>query len=238
MLPAWMTGQIATAHQRYLDLLLSNRELARREAGMPEHSCLKAWLVPDAGGVVLELGCGPGKYVPLLVALGYEVVAVDPLEFPSWPRLRQLCGVTMRSEIYAENMPFPDEAFDHALCLGTLLYVNDPDAALLEVRRVLKPKGKLVLRTVNRSNLYTKRTGKKLDPVSKHLFEMDELIALLTKHDFRCEKSFSYGFMSPFLTNFWWYLISVWLPMKMQRRLSQLLPPALRHNNTVFASKS
>jgi SAM-dependent methyltransferase len=140
--------------------------------------------------------------------------------------------------VFAEHLPFPDSYFDHAVCLGALLYFDSPEAALGELRRVLKPGARVVLRTVNSSNLYTTRTGKKLDPASKNLFEMADLIRLVEAAGFQVTRSFSYGFWPPTLTDFWWYLVCVWLPFRVQDWLSELTPPARRVNNSVLAVRN
>ena len=81
--------------------------------------------------------------------------------------LRQETSAELIESVFAEHLPFPDQYFDHAVCLGALLYFKDPRQALLEMRRVLKPGGRVVLRTVNKENLYTLWTRRKLDPASK-----------------------------------------------------------------------
>jgi arsenite methyltransferase len=42
-------------------------------------------------------------------------------------------------------MPFPDASFDGALSVHTLYFWSDPTACLREIRRVLRPEGRLVL---------------------------------------------------------------------------------------------
>jgi SAM-dependent methyltransferase len=51
-----------------------------------------------------------------------------------------------------EQLPFPDRSFDVVLCLWMLYHVKDQEGALRELRRVLRPEGKL-LATTNRSAL-------------------------------------------------------------------------------------
>jgi ubiquinone/menaquinone biosynthesis C-methylase UbiE len=45
----------------------------------------------------------------------------------------------------AENLPFADEAFDVVVSSSVLHYLRAPDAALREMRRVLKPGGRVVI---------------------------------------------------------------------------------------------
>jgi SAM-dependent methyltransferase len=186
---------------------------------------------------VLELGCGPGKYVALLDTLGYRVVGVDPFEFPTWQYLREHTRAELHAGITAERLPFPDASFDHAVCLGAVLYFTDPLVALTELHRVVRPGGRIVLRTVNRGNLYTQRTGRNIDPASRNLYTLDELTSLLDAAGFDIGERFSYGFYSPWFPSFWWYLMCVWLPLGLQDWISARLSPASRVNNTVFATR-
>jgi SAM-dependent methyltransferase len=101
----------------------------------------------DAGGItpgmrVLDVGCGPGALTAELARrLGAaNVAAVDPSpEFVAECRHRNP-GVDVR-EASAEALPFPDESFDAALAQLVLHFVRDPDTAVAEVRRVLRPGG-------------------------------------------------------------------------------------------------
>ena len=45
----------------------------------------------------------------------------------------------------AAQLPLPDASFDVALCVLGLMYLPDPDAALRELHRVLRPGGRAVL---------------------------------------------------------------------------------------------
>lgn len=229
-----MTRQLARTQQELLERLLSDDSFVKVMARHPTHARLMEWLPAQPSGKILELGCGPGKYVAMLSSLGFDVVGVDPCDFPSWSTIRERSSAELKSGVFAENLPFPDQYFDHAVCLGALLYFESPMEALRELKRVLKPGARIVLRTVNSGNRYTKRTGKKLDPASRILLTMDELISMVQSAGFRVHDSYSYGYWPPALTNFWWYLICTWIPLNIQDWLSNRTPPAERVNNIVF----
>lgn len=245
---AMSTRQIQQAQQRELERMMSPEHAPRLAAEL--RYCRLSDHLPSVGADhevsaddgagrprVLELGCGPGKYVALLGAMGYDVVGVDPLEFPAWPEIARKTGAELRTGVVAESLPFEDQSFDAAVFLGTLLYLNDPDAGLDELKRVLKPGAPVVVRNVNRNNRYTKRTGKRLDPASKNLYTMDELAALLERHGFAVEDRFAYGFWPSRWTNLWWYLVNVWLPDGFSDWISHRTPAEERVNNIVFARK-
>jgi ubiquinone/menaquinone biosynthesis C-methylase UbiE len=105
----------------------------------------------EPGEAVLDLGCGTGILLQALVARRPDgrFAGVDPD--------RQALGIARRRlqrtpavelvEGYAQDLPFPDAAFD--LVITTLIFHHLPDsvkvAALHEVRRVLAPQGRFLL---------------------------------------------------------------------------------------------
>ena len=95
-----------------------------------------------AGQRVLDVGCGPGALTSELVRrLGPEAVAaVDPSEpFVAAARDRHP-GVDVR-QASAEDLPFPDDAFNVALAQLVVHFMSDPLAGLTEMRRVTRPGG-------------------------------------------------------------------------------------------------
>ena len=55
----------------------------------------------------------------------------------------------------AMNLPFPDSSFDVVLSNGLLCFLKEPEKALMEMNRVLKPGGRLVVGVLNRWSLWT-----------------------------------------------------------------------------------
>lgn len=112
----------------------------------PEMTRLRRQLVPLATGKVLEVGMGSGLNLPFYAA-GVKVTGVDPsLELQAYAR-EIAAGADMDVEflaVGAEDIPLPDNSFDSAVITWTLCTISDPDAALSEVRRLLKPGGKLI----------------------------------------------------------------------------------------------
>lgn len=228
-----MYRQLQHSQDELLRKMLSDTDYARSMGGHDLHAQLLRWLEPGKQRRILELGCGPGKYVGLLANSGFDVVGVDPIPFPTWDELRSRANVQLMSGVFGESLPFADGEFDAVVCLSALLYFQDPDRGLEEMRRVLKPGGRLIVRTVNRLNFYTTRTGKRLDPASRQLYSPCELRALVEKHGFQVDHAFTHGFWPPAWTDFWWYLQCVWLPHWFQALLSALTPRNRRVNSTV-----
>ena len=231
-----MYRQLQKSQDELLRKMLLDADYAHRMGRHDLHAQLLRWLTPGTHQRILELGCGPGKYVGLLANNGFDVTGVDPYAFPTWDELQGRDNVRMMSGVFGESLPFPDRSFDAVVCLSALLYFEDPHKGLEEMKRVLKPGGRLVIRTVNRLNFYTTRTGRRLDPESKQLYSPDELQSLVRAHGFRVEHRFTHGFWPPALTDFWWYLQCVWLPHWMQSLLSKLTPRNRRVNTTVVCA--
>ncbi len=116
--------------------------------GQPQIMKRRSQIVPKASGNILELGAGGGInlqfYRPDKVE---KVTGIDPSP-ELIDRARQAGQISpIPFEIIggmAENMPFEDDSFDTVLITFTLCTVSDQMQSLSEVRRVLKPGGKLL----------------------------------------------------------------------------------------------
>ena len=104
-------------------------------------------LVPQARGRVLEIGVGSGLNLPHYSAAAEEIVGVDPsgklLEMAGRLVAQAPCPVTLAQES-AEALPFEENSFDTVLTTWTLCSIEAPERALAEMRRVLRPAGRLV----------------------------------------------------------------------------------------------
>jgi ubiquinone/menaquinone biosynthesis C-methylase UbiE len=103
----------------------------------------RAWLARGASGRTLDLGCGTGRNLPLLPP-GARAVGVDPA-WESLRRARRRAPGVPLVQARAEALPFRDGAFETVLCGLVLCSVDDPPAALAELRRLLAPGGTLRL---------------------------------------------------------------------------------------------
>ncbi len=103
----------------------------------------RAWLAKGATGRTLDLGTGTGRNLPLYPP-GVRVVAVEP-DPENLARARTRGPGVPLVVARAEALPFRDRAFDTVVSGLVLCSVSDPDRALAEARRVLRPGGALRL---------------------------------------------------------------------------------------------
>ena len=104
-------------------------------------------LLAAARGDVLEIGAGTGLNVPHYPEAVEALVLVEPEEPMARRAQRRLAGSGRRGRVLqasAESLPFADGSFDTAVCTLVLCSVADPSAALAELRRVLRPAGRLL----------------------------------------------------------------------------------------------
>lgn len=96
------------------------------------------------GQRALDVGCGPGALTgPLVALLGADHVgAVDPSPSFAAACARRLPGVRV-GVAAAEALPFPAAAFDHALAQLVVNFLADASRAMVELRRVTRPGGRV-----------------------------------------------------------------------------------------------
>ena len=105
-------------------------------------------IIPKAEGRVLEVGIGTGLNMPFYDRTRVKsIVGVDPsLEMHRLALKRiQQAGIEVKLVgLSAEKIPVEDASFETVVCTYTLCSIQDPVAALREMRRALVPGGKLL----------------------------------------------------------------------------------------------
>jgi SAM-dependent methyltransferase len=132
------------------------------------HRYEKEWHIPAAANFantrglrVLEIGCGLGTDGAQFAKAGADYTGVDLTNAAiELARERfELFGLTGKLQVAdAENLDFPDESFDVVYSHGVLHHTPDIDAAVQEIRRVLKPGGRAIVMLYHRGS-YNYRIG-------------------------------------------------------------------------------
>jgi SAM-dependent methyltransferase len=128
----------------------------------------------DLAGDVVEIGFGSGLNVPFYPAAVTRVAAVEPADV-GWKLARERVGRTSiaveRSGVDGQSLPFADDSFDAALSTWTICTIPDHRAALRELRRVLKPGGRLhFVEHGLAPDEGVRRWQHRLEPINKRVF--------------------------------------------------------------------
>jgi ubiquinone/menaquinone biosynthesis C-methylase UbiE len=126
---------------RFYDRCMAGTE----QAGLAEQ---RRGLLADVSGSVIELGAGTGVNLQHYPSSGINELALVEPEAPMAQRLeRRVAASSLPARVVrapAEELPLPDDSFDVAVCTLVLCTVRDQPRALSELRRVLKPGGRLM----------------------------------------------------------------------------------------------
>lgn len=99
-----------------------------------------------AGARALDVGCGVGQVVARLSQAGFEAHGVD-ISAPNIERAKEVCA---RCQLYdGRTLPFPDQFFASAGALNVLEHVEEPEAFIAELVRVVQVGGRIVLSSPN-----------------------------------------------------------------------------------------
>jgi len=118
-------------------------------------------------GVSLDIGCGVGVYSFMMAKLGTNVVGIDlTLDNVRASKIQTRC-LKYRCDFLvadAERLPLASESVDCVVHLAVLEHLSDPSVGIEELAQALKPRGKLILYTLNRTMSPISRLHKKIFP--------------------------------------------------------------------------
>lgn len=120
-------------------------ELVPEDSGPPPEHLLEFVRSLAQAELALDLGVGDGRLASELAATGLTGADVSATALE---RARErLPGARLVQVALDEPLPFEDNEFDTVLCAETIEHVRDVQLALSEIRRVLRPGGRLALTT-------------------------------------------------------------------------------------------
>jgi len=107
-------------------------------------------------GTLLDVGCGDAIIsIQLKEALGCEIKAVELIDENVKKALEK--GIdTIKVDLNKEKLPFENNSFEGVFAGEILEHVVDSDGLLLEIKRVLKKNGVLILTVPNIANWYNR----------------------------------------------------------------------------------
>jgi len=111
-------------------------------------------LLPDEGGLLLEIGAGAGRNTPRYT--GFKRVVLLDYSLTQVQQAQEYLGksdkyVYVAGDVY--RLPFIDNLFDGATMIRVLHHMKDPQVALEGINRVLQNKSPFLLEYANKQNL-------------------------------------------------------------------------------------
>lgn len=128
-------------YSKYVFPRLMDRALSTEQIHQIRRSVLS-----DVRGAVFEIGFGTGLNLPCYPDTVKRITTADPSI--GGYRLAQRRIARSKIEVLhrplsGESLPFADDSFDSVVCTFTLCSIGNVDKALAELRRILKPPGRL-----------------------------------------------------------------------------------------------
>lgn len=136
------------ASKEYFDTI-ANQWDSMRQSFFSEAVRDKAYAVAGVkpGNTAADIGAGTGFITEGLLPLGARVIAIDQSSV-MLEQMRHKFGAKANIDYRqgtAERLPVEDNALDFAFANMYLHHVESPDKAIIEMSRILKPGGKLVI---------------------------------------------------------------------------------------------
>lgn len=168
-------------------------------------------LMQPINGHILDMGCGTGILVKVVVDAGASYTGFDLA-----PEMIEACKLKFKEEIekgkanfvQADSSQFKSEKlFDQAVGMGYIEYFDNPDFGMQQAHSWLKREGKLILSFPHKNSIdylavnmllpfrkiMTAITGKKTIKPDRKMWSQSEAMALFQKHGFEQIKIVNYN---------------------------------------------
>jgi len=132
-------------------------------------------------GKGIEIGVGTGRFsIPFGIKVGIEPAR-------AMAEIARKKGITVY-EAKAEHLPFQDNSFGFALIVTTLCFLENPLKALQEIRRILKPAGKVIIGMLDEESplgrLYEERRKESKFYRDARFYSVNQVLDWLKKLEF------------------------------------------------------
>lgn len=130
-----------------------------------------AW-APEAlqGALVLDVGCGAGRFAEIALSLGAQVVAIDYSDAIDACRENLAPDASLHlAQANVYSLPLRPGSFDFIYCFGVLQHTPDPRQAFLRLPRLLKPGGGIAVDTYSKRWTSLLHPKYALRPISRRL---------------------------------------------------------------------
>jgi ubiquinone/menaquinone biosynthesis C-methylase UbiE len=144
--PEVILSAMATVSSWY-EQRIFNPFILDKALDVPEVNDERGRALAEASGDILEIGLGTGLNLPRYPQDVKSILSLGPEEAPSDRALRRAAAHGIRVQHVpgdARRLPFDAARFDTAICTFVLCTVPEPERAVRELARVLKPGGKLL----------------------------------------------------------------------------------------------
>ncbi len=94
---------------------------------------------------ILDAGCGSGEHLEMLEKMGFTNVYGFDLSEEMVKIARQKCRHAKIEKGDTEKLDYPSDFFDAIIAISLLMYLPEPKKGLMELKRVLKNDGKLIV---------------------------------------------------------------------------------------------
>ncbi|MDD5512133.1 MAG: class I SAM-dependent methyltransferase [Candidatus Omnitrophica bacterium] len=168
----WLKGYFYVSNEDILGQDQKNTQAYRDLSALRHKDLVLHLLDIEKGDKLIDVGCEVGAIMVYCGLLGAEVSGIDLCvesveQANKYMKEFSINGKAIAGD--ARNLPFPDNYFDKAVSSDFFEHLNYDDKiiSLKELMRVIKPSGKLLIKTPNLTYLRTARLIKQLNRTLK-----------------------------------------------------------------------
>lgn len=157
---------------------------------------LKQWVTIPAEARVLDLACGTGEFERLLlqdnpdqlitgIDISEQMLAIAHQKLKPYPNVSLQLAT-------ASDLPFADRSFDVIVSANSFHYFDNPELALKEMKRVVKPGGRVVILDWCKDYLVCRVCDallQRFDPAHQQCYTQAELHNLLNATGFKIQQA-------------------------------------------------